>query len=435
MYKASLGNKKIAVIGLGYIGLPLALEFGKARPVLGYDLDKERVRELRKGHDKTLECTKEDISAATQLMFSFDQRDLTDCGVFIVAVPTPIDLANRPNLRPLEEASRTIGRHLKQGDVVIYESTVFPGATEEVCVPILEKYSGLKFNTNFFCGYSPERINPGDKVNTLKKIKKVVSGSTPDIANSINELYLEIITAGTWLAPSIRVAEASKVIENTQRDLNIAFINELSIIFDRLEIDTLEVLEAAGSKWNFLPFRPGMVGGHCIGVDPYYLIHKAEQVGYIPQVVLAGRKMNDNMARYAARNMVKRMSLRGTDISNSTVGVLGVTFKDNCPDIRNSKVFDMIAEFQSWGVSVKGFDPWADKQEVFAAYGIDLVDSIENGSCDAVVLAVAHEQFLKLSPNDLFVMCKESKKAVLGDLKSAFDRHECEELGFDVFRL
>ena len=348
MCKVSLKNVKIAVMGLGYVGLPLAVEFGKKRSVIGYDVKQDRVDELRKGLDKTLECKPDDLNAARYLTYSCDESELSGCGVFIITVPTPIDTANWPDLSPLESASEMVGRHLTEGDVVIYESTVFPGATEEVCVPILERVSGLKFNQEFFCGYSPERINPGDKINTLTTIKKVVSGSNDAVADAIDHLYAEIITAGTWRASSIKVAEASKVIENTQRDLNIAFVNELSVIFDRLGIDTIEVLQAAGSKWNFLPFRPGMVGGHCIGVDPYYLTHKAEQIGYIPQIVLAGRRMNDNMARYAARSIVKRMSRRGIDLSRSTVGILGVTFKDNCPDIRNSKVFDLISELQSW---------------------------------------------------------------------------------------
>ena len=435
MSKISLKNVKIAVIGLGYVGLPLAVEFGKRRSVIGYDVNQDRVAELRKGSDRTRECTSCDLKAARYLSYSCDESDLSGCGVFIVTVPTPIDDANRPDLKPLKGASEVVGRHLNVGDVVVYESTVFPGATEEVCVPILERVSGLKFNQEFFCGYSPERINPGDKINSLTTIKKVVSGSNEAVVDAIDQLYGEIITAGTWRASSIKVAEASKVIENTQRDLNIAFVNELSVIFDRLGIDTIEVLEAAGSKWNFLPFRPGMVGGHCIGVDPYYLTHKAEQMGYLPQIVLAGRRMNDNMARYAARSIIKRMSRRGIDLSRSTVGILGVTFKDNCPDIRNSKVFDLISELQSWGVSALIQDPWADPKEVRDEYGFVLVSSIDARSCDAVVVAVAHQQFVEKSPGELIGMCKDPKKAVLGDLKSVFGRGECEELGFDVFRL
>lgn len=431
----SLENAKIAIIGLGYVGLPLAVEFGKYRAVLGYDVNQKRIAELREGQDITKECTLAELRDAKYLSYSFDENDLSDCSVFIVTVPTPIDNANRPDLRPLESASKVVGKHLSANDIVIFESTVFPGATEEICVPILERVSGLKFNLDFFCGYSPERINPGDKCNTLTSIKKVVSGSNKTVAEMIEHLYNEIIIAGTWRASSIRVAEASKVIENTQRDLNIAFVNELSVIFERMGIDTLEVLEAAGSKWNFLPFRPGMVGGHCIGVDPYYLTHKAEQLGYIPQIVLAGRRMNDNMARYAARNIIKRMARRGIDLSRSTVGLFGITFKDNCPDIRNSKIFDLIKEFQSWGVNVLVHDPWANTKEVLDEYGVELVSSIGVKSCDAIVVAVAHEQFLKRSPVELMALCKVSEKAVLGDLKSIFNRSECEKLGFDVFRL
>ena len=430
-----LKQKTIAVIGLGYVGLPLAIEFGKFRPVVGFDVNGERIDELMNGLDRTMECSSEQLAAAGHLRFDSNEGSLDQCGVFIVTVPTPIDEAHRPDLSPLQKASEIIGRNLKRGDVVIYESTVFPGATEEFCIPVLERVSGLQFNCDFFCGYSPERINPGDKVNTLTAIKKIVSGSNPAIASAIEDMYAEIIAAGTWKASSIRVAEAAKVIENAQRDLNIAFVNELSVIFERLGIDTLEVLEAAGTKWNFLPFRPGMVGGHCIGVDPYYLTHKAEQVGYHPQIILAGRRMNDNMARYAARNMIKRMSKRGIDIARSKVGVLGVTFKDNCPDIRNSKVFDMVVEFESWGVTVIAQDSWADPDEVLSEYGVSLTDSIEPGSLDAVVVAVGHRDFLALQPTDLQNLCSDPDKAVLGDLKSLYNRNECSELGFDVFRL
>lgn len=430
-----LKQHNIAVIGLGYVGLPLAIEFGKVRPVVGFDLNEKRIDELMRGLDRTMECGLEQLMAASHLRFTLDETALDQCQVFIVTVPTPVDEAHRPDLRNLQKASDTVGRHLKRGDIVIYESTVFPGATEEVCVPVLEKVSGLGFNEDFFCGYSPERINPGDKVNTLTTIKKIVSGSTPEITDAIDAMYAEIITAGTWKASSIMVAEASKVIENTQRDLNIAFVNELSVIFERLGIDTLEVLKAAGTKWNFLPFRPGMVGGHCIGVDPYYLTHKAEQVGYQPQVILAGRRMNDNMARYAARNIIKRMSKRGIDIARSAVGVLGVTFKENCPDTRNSKVFDMITEFESWGVTVIVQDPWADTDEVLSEHRVELSDTIEPCSLDAVVVAVGHREFRMLQPADLRDLCSDVSRAVLGDLKSLYDRHACLEAGFDVFRL
>lgn len=434
MTSICLKQHTIAVIGLGYVGLPLAVEFGKVRPVVGFDVNEDRIDELMNGLDRTMECSPEQLASASHLRFVSDEAILDQCGVFIVTVPTPVDEAHRPDLGPLQKASETVGRHLTRGDVVIYESTVFPGATEEVCVPVLERVSGLRFNDDFFCGYSPERINPGDKVNTLTTIKKIVSGSNPEIADAIDAMYAEIITAGTWKASSIKVAEASKVIENTQRDLNIAFVNELSVIFERLGIDTLEVLEAAGTKWNFLPFRPGMVGGHCIGVDPYYLTHKAEQIGYHPQIILAGRRMNDNMARYAARNMIKRMSKRGIDIARSKVGVLGVTFKENCPDIRNSKVFDLIAEFESWGVTVIARDPWADPDEVLSEYGVALVDTIEPESLDAVVVAVGHREFRVLQPADLQDLCSDASRAVLGDLKSLYDRHVCSEAGFDVFR-
>jgi len=354
---STLEDIKLAVIGLGYVGLPLAVEFGKQYDTLGFDINIQRVDQLRIGLDRTLETTAEELAISTRLQFSTEASELIDRSVFIVTVPTPIDKANRPDLTPLIKASETVGKALRQGAIVIYESTVYPSATEEICVPVLEKFSGLKFNQDFFCGYSPERINPGDKVNTLSKIKKITSGSTPEVANTVDDLYKSIITAGTHKATSIKVAEAAKVIENTQRDLNIALVNELSVIFERLGIDTLEVLEAAGSKWNFLPFRPGFVGGHCIGVDPYYLTHKAEEVGYNPQVILAGRRINDNMSRYAARNLIKRMLVNGIDVARSTVGVLGVTFKENCPDIRNSKVIDLIHELQAWGITVVIADP------------------------------------------------------------------------------
>ena len=372
LLKMDLKRTKIALIGLGYVGLPLAVEFGKNREVIGFDINEARIKELSSGHDSTLEVTSEDLGSAEFLSFSSNKEDLRSCQIFIVTVPTPIDQANRPDLSPLVKASETVGAVLKSGDLVIYESTVYPGCTEEVCVPVLEGVSGLRFNENFFCGYSPERINPGDKVNTLTKIKKITSGSTPAVAKLVDQLYQEIIQAGTYPASSLKVAEAAKVIENSQRDLNIAFVNELSVIFERIGIDTLEVLEAAGSKWNFMPFRPGMVGGHCIGVDPYYLTHKAEELGYHPQVILAGRRINDNMARYAARGVIRRMLQNGIDVARSTVGVMGITFKENCPDIRNSKVADLVKELQSWNVKVVVSDPWADAQEVRHEYGIDM---------------------------------------------------------------
>ena len=426
-------NKKIAIIGLGYVGLPLAVEFGKHRPVLGFDINWARIDELRSGKDSTLEVTPDDLKAATQLVYSGDIEALSDCEIFIVTVPTPIDQANRPDLTPLIKASETVGKAMPPGSIVIYESTVYPGCTEEVCVPVLEKHSGLKFNKDFFCGYSPERINPGDKVNTLTKIKKITSGSTPEIAKLVNDLYGSIITAGTFPATSIKVAEAAKVIENTQRDLNIALVNELSVIFDRLGIDTIEVLEAAGSKWNFLPFRPGMVGGHCIGVDPYYLTHKAEEVGYHPQVILAGRRINDNMARYAARNVIKLMLGNGIDVARSTVGVMGITFKENCPDIRNSKVVDLIKELQNWNVNVVVADPWANADEVMHEYGINLGVIDADHPVDSLVIAVGHNEFRAQSPEMLRPLCR-MENPVLADIKALYDRHEAAKAGFTVFR-
>ena len=428
-------NPKVAVIGLGYVGLPLAVEFGKKRDVVGFDINPKRIAELRAGRDHTLETTAEELKTARQLVFTSEAADLRDCGVFIVTVPTPIDSANRPDLTPLIKASETVGKVMPQGAIVIYESTVYPGATEEVCVPVLEKFSnGKKFNIDFFCGYSPERINPGDKVNTLTKIKKITSGSTLKVAQIVDELYAEIITAGTYRASSIKVAEAAKVIENTQRDLNIALVNELSVIFDRLGIDTLDVLEAAGSKWNFLPFRPGLVGGHCIGVDPYYLTHKAEEVGYHPQVILAGRRINDNMARYVARNTIKHMLRNGMDVPRCRVGVLGITFKENCPDIRNSKVVDMVREFETWGVQVVVADPWADAQEVAHEYGLQLGAVDAEHPVDALVVAVGHNEYRQTNPGALRAMCRGTKP-VLADVKSLFNRHHAAEAGFTVFRL
>lgn len=429
----NIEKTKIAIIGLGYVGLPLAVEFGKIRSVVGFDIDIDRISELRLGIDSTLEINQEVLAEAKNLEYSSEATKLSECGVFIITVPTPIDNANRPDLTPLIKASETVGEHMKSGSIVIYESTVFPGCTEEICVPILEKSSGLKFNEEFFCGYSPERINPGDKVNTLVTIKKVTSGSTPAVAETVDSLYKSIIKAGTWHASSIKVAEASKVIENSQRDLNIAFVNELSVIFDRLGIDTTEVLEAAGTKWNFLPFRPGMVGGHCIGVDPYYLTHKAEQVGYIPQVLLAGRRINDNMARYAARNIIRLMINNGIDVSKSTVGVMGVTFKENCPDIRNSKVFDLINELKKWNVRVIASDPWACADQVSREYGVELTEINKNDPVDSLVVAVNHSEFRSLSLTELRSYCK-GLRPVIGDLKAIYDRFALINLGFTIFR-
>ncbi|HEY8608881.1 MAG TPA: nucleotide sugar dehydrogenase [Noviherbaspirillum sp.] len=429
----SVHDKKIAVIGLGYVGLPLAVEFGKQRPVLGFDISAARIEELKSGRDHTLEVTSDELRKAESLSYSCDAAALKDCGIFIVTVPTPIDQANRPDLTPLVKASETVGKALTHGAIVIYESTVYPGCTEEVCVPVLERVSGLKFNVDFFCGYSPERINPGDKVNTLTKIRKITSGSTPETAEVVDALYRSIITAGTYPATSLKVAEAAKVIENTQRDLNIALVNELSVIFDRLGIDTIEVLEAAGSKWNFLPFRPGMVGGHCIGVDPYYLTHKAEEVGYHPQVILAGRRINDNMARYAARNVIKLMLRNGIDAARSTVGVLGMTFKENCPDIRNTKVIDLVRELEAWGVRAVVADPWADPAEVEHEYGLTLGKVDAEHPVDALVVAVGHNEYRSLTPAALRPLCK-GEAPVLADLKSLYNRHEAAAAGFTVFR-
>lgn len=397
-------NYKIAIIGLGYVGLPLAHAFSSKYKVVGFDIAQWRIDELRTGIDRTLELSKEQVNEAiaNKMQFSNLLEDIADCNIYIVTVPTPIDKHKKPDLTPLLKASESIGSVLKKDDIVIYESTVYPGATEEECVPILEKVSGLKFNEDFFCGYSPERINPGDKEHTVTKILKVTAGSTPEIGKKVNELYASIITAGTHLAPSIKVAEAAKVIENSQRDINIAFVNELSMIFNRLDIDTNAVLEAAGTKWNFLPFKPGLVGGHCIGVDPYYLTHKAQEVGYNPEIILAGRRLNDNMGIYVAGQVIKLMIKKGQKIENSKVLVLGITFKENCPDIRNSRVIDVIRELQDFGCDVEVSDYWADKEEVQREYNLNLVNDVKTDEYAAVVLAVAHDNYrdLELEPND-----------------------------------
>tara|TARA_B100000795_G_scaffold140712_1_gene105337 strand:- start:5072 stop:6367 length:1296 start_codon:yes stop_codon:yes gene_type:complete len=427
-------EKKIAVIGLGYVGLPLAVEFGKHRPTLGFDINQLRIKDLESGIDRTLEVNQEGINAAIHLKFSSDAEALRACKIFVITVPTPIDNVKRPDLEPLIKASETVGKYLKAGDIVIYESTVFPGCTEEVCVPVLERLSDLTFNKDFFCGYSPERINPGDKVNTLTKIKKITSGSTPEISTEIDDLYKSIITAGTFQASSIKVAEAAKVIENTQRDLNIALVNELSVIFGRLEIDTLDVLEAAGSKWNFLPFRPGLVGGHCIGIDPYYLTHKAEQVGYNPQVILAGRRINDNMAHYMVKKVVQKMLKNGIDVTNASVGVMGITFKENCPDIRNSKIVDVISELENWGINVVVTDPWADPREVKETYNITLNKISNKHKVDSLIVAVGHSEFRCLSPEVLRGYCKGSSP-VIADVKSLYNKKDLVDCGLSVFRL
>jgi UDP-N-acetyl-D-glucosamine/UDP-N-acetyl-D-galactosamine dehydrogenase len=430
----NLSDKKIAVIGLGYVGLPLAVEFGKKRSVIGFDIKAERIAELKAGRDHTLEVEAQELALAKHLTFTCDPDDLKGAQVYIVTVPTPVDKANRPDLSPLTSASATVGKVLKPGDVVIYESTVYPGATEEVCVPILERESGLKFNEDFYCAYSPERINPGDKTHRLPDIKKVTSGSTPEVAQAVDNLYQEIITAGTHKASSIKVAEAAKVIENAQRDLNIAFVNELSVIFNRMGIDTTEVLAAAATKWNFLPFKPGLVGGHCIGVDPYYLTHKAQELGYQPQVILSGRRINDNMGRYAARNVIRLMLKNGINVANATVGVLGITFKENCPDVRNSRVIDIVRELQEWGVKVRVMDPWANAQEVQEEYGLQLTQITPDTTVDSLIVAVAHTQFAEMSPSDLKTLCNTHVKPVIADLKALHDRKALEAQGFEVFR-
>lgn len=383
----------IAVIGLGYVGLPLAVEFGKIRPVLGFDINATRIDALKAGHDSTLEVSKDELGEAVHLRFSCDPAELTQARIFIVTVPTPIDAAKRPDLTPLIRASETVGRALKAGDIVIYESTVYPGATEEDCVPVLERISGLTFNRDFFCGYSPERINPGDKTHRLTTIRKVTAGSTPEVAEIVDALYASIVTAGTHKAPSIRVAEAAKVIENTQRDLNIALINELAIIFNKMGLDTEAVLQAAGTKWNFLPFRPGLVGGHCIGVDPYYLTHKAEAIGYHPQVILAGRRINDGMGAYVAGQLVRAMIRRAIPVRDARVLVMGLSFKENCPDLRNTRVVDVIDELREYGIAVDIHDPWVDAGEARREYGLTLVEAPGKGTYDAMILAVAHDEF------------------------------------------
>jgi UDP-N-acetyl-D-galactosamine dehydrogenase len=390
-------KKTIAVIGLGYVGLPLAVEFGKQRQVIGFDINPKRVSELQRAQDHTLECSPEELAQAPYLRYSNDRQELKNAQIFIVTVPTPVDTANRPDMTPLLKASETVGKVLKPGDIVIYESTVYPGATEEVCVPVLEKFSGLKFNHDFFCGYRPERLNPGDKEHRLPSIKKITSGSTPEVAEEVDQLYKQIITAGTHKASSIKVAEAAKVIENTQRDVNIALMNELSLIFHKLGIDTLEVLQAAGTKWNFLPFRPGLVGGHCIGVDPYYLTHKAQEVGYHPEVILAGRRINDGMASHVADETIKLMLRKGLHILGSNVLVLGLTFKENCPDVRNTKVIDIVKALQGYKTNVDVYDPWVDVDEVEREYGLKCLSQPPTSpQYNAIILAVGHKEFITL---------------------------------------
>jgi UDP-N-acetyl-D-glucosamine/UDP-N-acetyl-D-galactosamine dehydrogenase len=403
--------QKIGVIGLGYVGLPLAVEFGKKIDVVGFDINKERINELRNGYDRTREVDASELKTSTNLRYSSDVNDLKDVNYFIVTVPTPVDEFKTPDLKPLQSASRTVGQVLKKGDIVIYESTVYPGCTEEICVPVLEKESGLKFNVDFYCGYSPERINPGDKLHRVTTIRKVTSGSTPEIAEKVDQLYRLIITAGTHRASSMKVAEAAKVIENSQRDINIAFVNELALIFERIGIDTHEVLEAAGTKWNFLPFKPGLVGGHCIGVDPYYLTYKADSLGYHPQVILAGRRINDNMGVHIANSVIKLMAKNDLPVNKGNVLMLGITFKENCPDIRNSKVVDVIRELESFGTSVDIYDPQADAAEVKHEYGLDLVPKLDK-KYHAIVLTVSHKEFADLDLESI----KEAN-AVVFDVK------------------
>ena len=415
-------NKSIAIIGLGYVGLPLAVEFGKIRTVIGYDINSVRVNELRNGKDNTLECTAAELNQSKYLRFSDTPSDLKKVKVFIITVPTPVDKANRPDLTPLIKASETVGKVLKLGDTVIYESTVYPGATEEICVPVLEKFSKLKFNQDFFCGYSPERINPGDKEHRLTNIKKVTSGSTQAVAEEVDVLYRQIITAGTHKASSIKVAEAAKVIENTQRDVNIALMNELSLIFNRLDIDTLEVLQAAGSKWNFLPFRPGLVGGHCIGVDPYYLTHKAQEVGYHSEVILAGRRINDSMGRHVADETVKLMLKRGMSVLNSNVLVLGLTFKENCPDVRNTKIIDIIKTLKEYKTKVDVYDPWINIADAEKEYGLQcLIQTPPLGIYSAIIIAVGHQQFIDLG--EVGIKAYGKKGAVIFDVKSILPKY------------
>lgn len=392
----ALEDMKLAVIGLGYVGLPLAVEFGKQQSVVGFDINQQRIDALSSGHDTTLEVTDDELKEAAHLKFSADVSTLASCNTYIVTVPTPIDQYNQPDLTPLIKASESIGKVLKKGDIVIYESTVYPGATEEECVPVLEKYSGLKFNVDFYAGYSPERINPGDKEHRVTTIKKVTSGSTPEIAELVDALYNKIITAGTHKASSIKVAEAAKVIENTQRDLNIALINELAIIFSKLGIDTESVLEAAGTKWNFLPFRPGLVGGHCIGVDPYYLTHKAQSIGYHPEIILAGRRLNDGMGAYVVSQLIKAMLKRRIHVDGARVLVMGLTFKENCPDLRNTRVVDIVRELAEYNINVDVYDPWVSKEEAQHEYNIVPVNLPEQDTYDAIVLAVAHDEFRSL---------------------------------------
>ena len=418
---ANLSNARIGVVGLGYVGLPLAVEFGKRYPTVGFDINRARVAELIAGRDSSLEVEPQELQGTTQLRFVNAPEGIADCNLYVVTVPTPIDAHKSPDLRPLEAASRMIGGIIRTGDLVIYESTVYPGATEEICVPLIEQVSGLTYNRDFYVGYSPERINPGDKEHRLTTIKKVTSGSSPAAAGCVDALYRSIIQAGTHLASSIRVAEAAKVIENTQRDVNIALINELALIFNRLGLDTQEVLEAAGTKWNFLPFRPGLVGGHCIGVDPYYLTHKAQAIGYNPEIILAGRRLNDSMGSYVVKQVIKLMSRRGCLSKDARVLVLGLTFKENCPDLRNTRVVDIVAEFKEYGIECDVHDPWVNTDEARREYAIEVTNTPRDGTYDAVILAVAHRQFSELGVARIRGFGKPN--AVLYDVKQLFPKH------------
>lgn len=418
----NLQNIKLAIIGLGYVGLPLAVEFGRKRSVVGFDINQGRINQLKIGVDTTLETTSEELAEAEHLSYSTQIDELSSCNCFIVTVPTPIDEYKRPDLTPLIKASETVGKVLKKGDIVIYESTVYPGCTEEDCVPVLEKHSGLKFNEDFFCGYSPERINPGDKEHRVTTIKKVTSGSTPEIADLVDALYNEIVTAGTHKAESIKVAEAAKVIENTQRDLNIALINELALIFNKMGIDTEAVLKAAGSKWNFLPFRPGLVGGHCIGVDPYYLTHKAQAIGYHPEIILAGRRLNDSMGAYVVAQLVKAMTKRRIQVDGAKVLVMGLAFKENCPDLRNTRIVDIVTELKDYNCNVDVYDPWVSPAEAQHEYNITPIEKPDEGGYDAIILAVAHQQFKDLGP--VSIRALGTSNAVLYDLKYVMAANE-----------
>lgn len=416
----SLENARVGIIGLGYVGLPLAVEFGKKSPTIGFDINQDRIDELSAGRDSTLECSDNELAEAKYLSYTSSLQELKECNVYIVTVPTPIDEHKQPDLTPLIKASEALGTVVNQGDIIIYESTVYPGATEEDCIPVVERVSGLKFNQDFFAGYSPERINPGDKEHRVTNILKVTSGSTPEVAEFVDQLYKTIITAGTHKASSIKVAEAAKVIENTQRDVNIALINELSIIFNKLGIDTLEVLEAAGTKWNFLPFRPGLVGGHCIGVDPYYLTHKAQAVGYHPEMILAGRRLNDGMGQYVVSQLVKKMLKKRIHVEGANVLVMGLTFKENCPDLRNTKVVDIISELKEYNINVDVMDPWCSNDEAQHEYGLTLCKKEKQGHYDAIIMAVSHNEFKEMGVEKIRILGKPEH--VLYDLKYVLDK-------------